>query len=63
DVRAVGVCLNTSRMEAGEARALCRQIEADLGLPCTDPIAFGVEAIIDELLCTEPSRPATIASR
>ena len=63
DVRAVGVCLNTSRMEAEAARALCRQIEADLGLPCTDPIAFGVEAIIDELLCTEPSRPATTASR
>jgi uncharacterized NAD-dependent epimerase/dehydratase family protein len=62
NVRAVGVCLNTSRMEADEARALCRQIENALGLPCTDPIAFGVEAIIDELLCTEPSRPATIAS-
>jgi uncharacterized NAD-dependent epimerase/dehydratase family protein len=62
EVRAVGVCLNTSRMEAEEAKALCRQIEAELGLPCTDPIAFGVEAIIDELLCTEPSRPATIAS-
>lgn len=63
DVRAVGICLNTSRMEEGEARALCRQIEAELGLPCTDPIAFGVEAIIDELLCTtEQSRPATIAS-
>ncbi|MDF2385973.1 DUF1611 domain-containing protein [Nostoc ellipsosporum NOK] len=63
EVRAVGVCLNTSRMEVEAARALCRQIEADLGLPCTDPIAFGVEAIIDELLCTEPSRPATTASR
>jgi uncharacterized NAD-dependent epimerase/dehydratase family protein len=63
DVRAVGICLNTSRMEEGEARALCRQIETELGLPCTDPIAFGVEAIIDELLCTtEHSRPATIAS-
>lgn len=63
EVRAVGVCLNTSRMEVEAARVLCRQIEADLGLPCTDPIAFGVEAIIDELLCTEPSRPATTASR
>jgi len=62
NVRAVGVCLNTSRMEKAEAEALCRQIEAELGLPCTDPIAFGVEAIIDELLCIAPSRPATIAS-
>jgi uncharacterized NAD-dependent epimerase/dehydratase family protein len=50
NVRAVGVCLNTSRMAKDEAEALCRQIEGELGLPCTDPIAFGVEAIIDELL-------------
>ncbi|WHU04832.1 N-acetyltransferase DgcN [Sphingomonas sp. NIBR02145] len=62
NVRAVGVCLNTSRMEKVEAEALCRRIEAELGLPCTDPIAFGVEAIIDELLCTEVSRPVTTAS-
>lgn len=61
-VRAVGICLNTSRLPEDEARALCRETEAELGLPCTDPIAFGVEAIIDELLC-EPSKPATTASR
>jgi uncharacterized NAD-dependent epimerase/dehydratase family protein len=63
DVRAVGVCLNTSRLDAGEAQALCRRIEAELDLPCTDPMAFGVQAIIDELLCIAPLQPATIASR
>ncbi len=62
NVRAVGVCLNASRMAPDEARALFARIEDDLGLPCTDPIAFGVEAIIDELLC-EPSTLATTASR
>ena len=63
EVRAVGVCLNTSKLGRDQALGLCRRTEAELGLPCTDPIAFGVEAIVDELLCVEPSAPATIASR
>lgn len=63
DVRAVGVCLNTSRLERSDALKLCGRTEDLLGLPCTDPIAFGVEAIIDRLLCVEASAPATIASR
>ena len=62
DVRAVGVCLNTSGLAADEARDLCAATQAALGLPCTDPIAFGVDAIIDELLCLAPSQPSTIAS-
>ena len=33
-----------------------------LGLPCTDPMAFGVEAIIDNLLCVEASQRVTTAS-
>lgn len=51
DVRAVGVCLNTSALDADAARAICARTEDLLGLPCTDPVAFGVEAIIDKLLC------------
>ncbi|HZF42288.1 MAG TPA: N-acetyltransferase DgcN [Sphingomonadaceae bacterium] len=63
DVRAVGVCLNTSAMEPGAAERLCARTEDALGLPCTDPVAFGVEAILDELLCLAPSTRATTASR
>ncbi|MDR6849708.1 putative NAD-dependent epimerase/dehydratase family protein [Sphingomonas sp. BE270] len=48
-VRAIGVCLNTSALDAAAARALCERTEDMLGLPCTDPIAFGVESIIDAL--------------
>jgi uncharacterized NAD-dependent epimerase/dehydratase family protein len=48
-VRAVGVCLNTSALDATAARALCERTEDLLGLPCTDPIAFGVDPIIDAL--------------
>jgi uncharacterized NAD-dependent epimerase/dehydratase family protein len=62
-VRAVGICLNTSGLDRDEALRLCARTEDELGLPCTDPVAFGVEAIIDRLLCVEPSAPATIASR
>ncbi|HYJ81351.1 MAG TPA: N-acetyltransferase DgcN [Allosphingosinicella sp.] len=62
-VRSVGICLNTSGLEPDEARRLCDSIADALGLPCTDPVAFGVGPIIDELLCLEDSTRGTIASR
>ena len=61
DVRAVGVALNTSRLEEAEARRLCDTTGALLSLPCTDPLRFGVDSILDELLCVS-SLPATTAS-
>jgi uncharacterized NAD-dependent epimerase/dehydratase family protein len=61
-VRAVGICLNGSAMERDDALRLCARIEDRLGLPCTDPIAFGVESIINRLLCHAPSTPATTVS-
>jgi hypothetical protein len=42
---------------------MCARTEDLLGLPCTDPMTFGVENILDELLCATPSRLSTIASR
>jgi uncharacterized NAD-dependent epimerase/dehydratase family protein len=62
-VRAVGVCLNTSAMDAEAAQRLCHSIEDVLGLPCTDPMAFGVEALVDELLCNASSVRSISASR
>jgi uncharacterized NAD-dependent epimerase/dehydratase family protein len=50
DVRAVGICLNTSALDRDAARRLCDETEDQLQLPCTDPIAFGVQPIIDRLL-------------
>jgi uncharacterized NAD-dependent epimerase/dehydratase family protein len=61
-VRAAGICLNGSAMEGDDALRLCARIEDRLGLPCTDPIAFGVGSIIDRLLCHAPSTPATTVS-
>ncbi|HYJ29027.1 MAG TPA: N-acetyltransferase DgcN [Allosphingosinicella sp.] len=62
EVRAVGICLNSSGMERETALRLCAVTEEAMGLPCTDPIAFGVEPIIDRLLCHEPCTRSTIAS-
>jgi uncharacterized NAD-dependent epimerase/dehydratase family protein len=63
DVRAAGICLNTSGLGRDEARRLCDRTADRLGLPTTDPVAFGVDPIIDELLCLAPFAPSTIASR
>jgi D-glutamate N-acetyltransferase len=62
DVRAVGISLNTSGLEAGAARRLCDVTADRLGLPCTDPVAFGLTPIVDSL-CPAPSAHSTIASR
>ena len=58
----VGICLNTSAMDRDAALRLCARTEDQLGLPCTDPIAFGVETIIDRLLCPAPSSLSTTVS-
>jgi len=48
-VVAVGVSLNTSSLGAHEALAACRAIEDQLGLPCQDPVAVGIDRIADQL--------------
>ena len=63
EVRAVGICLNTSGMEVEAARRLCAVTEEKMGLPCTDPIAFGIEPVIDRLLWPAASTRSTIAFR
>ena len=61
-VQAVGIALNTSMLPRGEAAALCAETSVQLGLPCTDPIAFGVTSIIDRLLqCFAPLAPGQTA--
>ena len=62
-VRPAGVCLNTSAFSEDEAQRMCGEAGHLLGLPCTDPYRFGVEAIVEELLCRVQSEPAQIASR
>lgn len=47
DVQAVGIALNTAKLDEDAARALCAETGAALGLPCTDPYRFGADPIID----------------
>jgi uncharacterized NAD-dependent epimerase/dehydratase family protein len=49
-VIAVGVALNTSRLSPPEAKRICAEVEDLLGLPCQDPVAMGVNRIVDSLL-------------
>jgi len=63
DVRVVGICLNSSAMTHEEAARECAATADRLGLPCSDPIRFGVEPILDELLCAAPLPHATTFSR
>jgi uncharacterized NAD-dependent epimerase/dehydratase family protein len=66
DVYAVGVALNTAKLDEVAALRLCRETEDALGLPCTDAYRFGAEPIIDLLLetsCAAPSPFTTTVSR
>lgn len=64
DVIPVGIAFNTSKMDPQAARALCAETAAAFDLPCVDPVAMGVEPIIDRILsCFAPSTSATTASR
>ncbi|WP_173655762.1 N-acetyltransferase DgcN [Sphingomonas turrisvirgatae] len=49
-VQAVGVALNTSKMTREAAERLCADTADELGLPCTDPFAMGVEPIVDRVV-------------
>ncbi len=50
EVRCVGVAVNTSEMPKAEGEAYLARLEAELGLPCVDPLKTGVAAIADRLL-------------
>lgn len=45
-----GVCLNTSALDEASAYAVAAEIEHALGLPCCDPMRFGIEAVVDRIL-------------
>ncbi|MEH3035054.1 MAG: DUF1611 domain-containing protein [Sphingomonas adhaesiva] len=64
DVQAVGVALNTVKLDEAAARRLCAETADALGLPCTDPYRFGADAIVDwTLTCCAPSPHPMTASR
>jgi uncharacterized NAD-dependent epimerase/dehydratase family protein len=64
DVEPVGVALNTSNLSPAESARTCAQVEAKLGLPVQDPVASGVDKIVDRMLaCFGNSRRIANAGR
>lgn len=56
-VTAVGIAFNTSHLDRDAARRLCDETSARFNLPCQDPVAMGVDQIVDRITeCFEPSQ-------
>lgn len=49
-VRCAGIALNTSSMSRSAARQALSSLESTHGVPASDPIRFGVAAIVDRVL-------------
>ena len=49
DCQVVGVSVNTQHMSEDEAKAYLTQVEAEMGLPATDPYRFGSDKLVDAL--------------
>lgn len=45
--RVRGIALNTARLDETNARIAVEAIQEDLNLPCTDPIRWGAETLLD----------------
>ncbi len=48
-IRCVGVAINTRKLDNVDARECIAEMQQRLGLPCTDPIRFGVRNIVEAL--------------
>lgn len=57
-VRCAGVSLNTSALPASDRAAHLAQVSKHLGLPCFDPIATGVGALVEHLVQTSTETPS-----
>ncbi|WP_439815880.1 N-acetyltransferase DgcN [Zavarzinia sp. CC-PAN008] len=51
-IHCVGVAVNTSKLAPEAALDYCGGVSRRLGLPCVDPVAWGVGPIVDRLLAT-----------
>jgi len=49
DIIPVGIALNTSMLDSEAAKRACAEAEDLLSLPCQDPVATGVDRIVDYL--------------
>ncbi len=50
DIRPVGLAINTAALAEDEARQLLRDMWKTYGLPASDPVRFGMDAIADHIV-------------
>ena len=53
-IQPVGIAVNTQALAEDEARTLLDALAAEHGLPATDPVRFGVEALVDRIVADFP---------
>ncbi|GEP01364.1 N-acetyltransferase DgcN [Methylobacterium haplocladii] len=53
-IRPVGIAVNTQALDEAEARRLLDVLAEEHDLPATDPVRFGVEAIVDRIAVEFP---------
>jgi uncharacterized NAD-dependent epimerase/dehydratase family protein len=49
-IRCTGIAINTQALSEPDARALLAAMDAEHGLPATDPVRFGVDGLINRLI-------------
>lgn len=49
DCQVAGISINTQNLSEDDARAYIEQVEAEMGLPATDPYRFGAGKLVDAL--------------
>lgn len=49
DIRCVGIAVNTSALDDDEALAYLAKVGEKHGLPATDPVRYGMDAIVDKV--------------
>jgi uncharacterized NAD-dependent epimerase/dehydratase family protein len=54
DIRPVGIAVNTQALAEADAKAYLEKVAAEHDLPASDPIRFGVAAIVDRLEAVFP---------
>lgn len=49
-VRVVAIALNTAHLDTPAAQQALKQTQAETGLPCTDPVRFGAEVLLNAVM-------------
>jgi uncharacterized NAD-dependent epimerase/dehydratase family protein len=49
DCKVVGISVNTQHLSDADARAYLAKVEAEMGLPATDPFRYGADKLVDAL--------------